>query len=187
MHPHWYSASPDVQRKLISLFILSLGPKSPTTTLLTSPTSPSLIFETELNYTRSPHDIAGVLRWGIRHLQLDGASFGKEAVPSEWAWYQRFASFERQAKYPPTAFSQSLAPSLPPAHLQLLAALLDIISSLAAHAEATGASGSKLAKLFGLWLVSAERAKASEDWAEFYSRWEQAGRVLEHLFLAHIR
>jgi hypothetical protein len=187
MHPHWYSASPEVQRKLIQLFILSLGLKNPTTTLSPSPTSPSLIFETELNYTRSPHDIAGVLRWAIRHLQLDGPSFGQTSDSSEWAWYQSFASSERQADYPPAAFSKFLTPSLPPAHLQLLIALLNIISSLAAHAETTGMSGSKLAKLFGLWLVSAERAKASKDWAEFYKRWERAGRILEHLFLVHLR
>ena len=187
MHPHWYSASPEVQRKLISLFILSLGPKNPSTTLSPSPTAPSVLFETELNYTRSPHDIAAVLRWGIRHLKLEGTSFGKESVPSEWMWYRSFAIAEQQANYPPTAFSKSLIPSLPPTHAQLLLALLDTISSLAAHAEATGTSGSKLAKLFGLWLVSAERVKASENWTEFYQRWERAGRILEHLFLAHVR
>lgn len=189
MHPHWYSTSPEVQRKLISLFILSLGPKSPITTLSPSSTSPSLIFESELKYTRSPHDIAAVLRWGLRHLLLEGSSFGSSNAvsSSEWAWYQSFASAEREDHYPPTAFSKSLVPTIPPAHLQLLMAMLDIISSLAAHAEATGSSGSKLVKLFGLWLLSAERAQASENWSEFYKRWERAGRVFEHVFLAHVR
>ena len=188
MHPHWYSASPEIQRKLISLFILSLGPKSPITTLSPTPTSPSAIFETELNYTRDPHDIAGVLRWGVRHLRLEGSSFGKDASSSsEYSWYRSFATSERDANYPPKAFSQSLVPLLPAAHLPLLTALLDIMSSLAAHGEAIGTSGSKLSKLFGLWLVSAERARSSETWTEFYKRWEQAGRIFEHLFLAYIR
>lgn len=187
MHPHWYSASPEIQRKLISLFILSLGPKSPITTLSPTPASPSAIFETELSYTRDPHDIASVLRWGVRHLQLDGSSFGKDASPSEWSWYTRFATTERDSNYPPRAFSQSLVPLLPPAHLQLLTALLDIMSSFAAHGEAIGTSASKLSKLFGLWMVTAERAKASENWSQFYKRWEQAGRIFEHLFLAYIR
>lgn len=188
MHPHWYSASPEVQRKLISLFILSLGPKSPITTLSPTSTSPSLMFETELNYTRDPHNVAAVLRWGLRHLRLEGPSFGSgNSTSSEWAWYLNFATSERDAGYPPTAFSKSLIPLLPPAHLQLLTAILDTMSSLAAHAEATGTSGSKLAKLFGLWLLAAERVESSEDWSAFYKRWEGAGRILEHLFLAHVR
>ncbi|KIP06575.1 hypothetical protein PHLGIDRAFT_452814 [Phlebiopsis gigantea 11061_1 CR5-6] len=188
MHPHWYSASPEVQRKLVSLFILSFGPKSPISTLSPAPSSPQLVFENELNYTRDPHDIASVLRWGLRHLRLEGSSFGKDSTtPSEWAWYVNFATAEREGGYPSTAFSKSLIPLLPPAHSQLLAALFDTMSSLAAHAETTGTSGSKLAKLFGLWLLSTERVKSSEDWAAFYRRWERAGRVLEHLFLAHIR
>lgn len=189
MHPHWYAASPDVQRKLISLFVLSTGGGStPVSTLSPSPTSTSALFETELNYTRSPHDVAAVLRWGIRHLKLEGSSFGKDASDSsEWGWYTTFATSEREAEFPSAAFSKTLVPLLPPAHLQLLTTTLDIIGSLAAHAEKTGTSGSKLVRLFGLWLISAQRARKDEDWAEFYKRWVSAGKVLEHLFLAHVR
>ncbi|PSR71622.1 hypothetical protein PHLCEN_2v12475 [Hermanssonia centrifuga] len=191
MHPHWYSSSPDVQRKLVSLFILSLASKtqSPITTLSPTPASLSQVFSSELEYTRSSHDIAAVLRWALRHLRLEGSSFGsaKDAGESEWAWYKTFTQAERDATYPPDAFSKKLVPLLPPAHLQLLTVSLDIISSLAAHAEGTGTSGSKLSMLFGLWLVAAQRTKVGEEWAEFYKRWERAGRVLEHLFLAHLR
>lgn len=188
MHPHWHSSSADSQRKLISHFILSLGPKSPITTLSPTPTSPSNIFEAELTYSRSLHDVASVLRWGIRHLQLEGSSFGnQDSAASEWAWYSTFSTSERDKDYPTTAFSQALMPLLPPSHSQLLSAMLDIISSLAAHAEANGASGSKLAKLFGIWLLSVERARQDEDWTQFYKRWERAGRICEHLFLAHVR
>lgn len=188
MHPHWYAASPEVQRKLVSLFIISLDSKmrSPVTTLSPIPTSPSTLFSTELEYTRSPHDVAAVLRWAIRHVRLEGSSFGSKGQ-GEWGWYVDFATRERESGYPPNAFSQILVPQLPPAHLQLLTATLDIIASLAAHAETTGASGSKLAKLFGLWLLAQPRNKANEDWQEFYTRWEQSGRILEHLFLAHVR
>src|SRR6266404_1129846 len=74
MHPHWHSASPEVQHRLVSLYILSLASRG--TNLTASPTTPTpATFETELHYTRSPHDIAAVLRWGLRHLKLDGASF----------------------------------------------------------------------------------------------------------------
>lgn len=182
MHPHWYSASPDVQRKLISLFILSLTPRSPITTLSPTPTSPAM-FNTELEYTRSPHDIAAVLRWALRHVRLEGDSFG--GTPGQWDWYSTFLDTERARSYPPSAFSEFL--KLPPAHHQLLVATLEIVSSLAAHSEHNGISGSKLSKSFGLWLLTTKRAEEGEDWAAFYARWERAGRVLEHLFLAYIR
>ncbi|KAI0776683.1 hypothetical protein BD413DRAFT_645259, partial [Trametes elegans] len=93
----------------------------------------------------------------------------------------------RAASFPLTAFSDALVPQLPPSHLQLLIATLDIVSSLAAHSEVNGISGSKLSKFFGLWLLSTKRSEQSDDWSSFYSRWERAGRILEHLFLAHIR
>ncbi|KAL7278502.1 hypothetical protein ACG7TL_007501 [Trametes sanguinea] len=185
MHPFWYSASPEVQRKLISLFILSLGPKSPITTLSPSPTAALSTFDTELEYTRSPHDIAAVLRWALRHLRLEGESFGRSE--GQWKWYQTFAETERASSYPMNAFSDALVPQLPPSHLQLLIATLDIVSSLAAHSEHNGISGSKLSKFFGLWLLTTKRSEQDDDWSSFYSRWERAGRILEHLFLAHIR
>ncbi|OJT04901.1 Zonadhesin [Trametes pubescens] len=185
MHPFWYSASPEVQRKLISLFILSLAPKSPITTLSPSPTSALSTFDTELVYTRSPHDIAAVLRWALRHLRLEGESFGR--VDEQWKWYQTFSEAERTSSFATNAFSNALAPQLAPSHLQLLIATLDIVSSLAAHSEHNGISGSKLTKFFGLWLLTAQRSEQNDDWASFYARWERAGRILEHLFLAHIR
>lgn len=185
MHPFWYSASPEVQRKLISLYILSLAPKSPITTLSPSPTAAVSNFNSELEYTRSPHDIAAVLRWGLRHLRLDGDSFGRTA--GQWNWYQTFAEAERNSSFPSGAFTDALVPQIPPSHHQLLVATLDIVSSLASHSEHNGISGSKLSKFFGLWLLSAIRSEDGDDWPAFYSRWERAGRILEHLFLAHIR
>ncbi|EIM84319.1 uncharacterized protein STEHIDRAFT_29298, partial [Stereum hirsutum FP-91666 SS1] len=93
----------------------------------------------------------------------------------------------RSSNYPPTAFSQSLVPLLPEDHAELLVALLDVISSLAAHGEANGSSGARLSMIIGLWLVAASRSESRDGWASFYERWEKAGRVLEHLFLARIR
>ena len=185
MHPHWYSASPEVQRRLISLYILSLAPTVPSdATSPTSPTAPAT-FEYELQYTCSPHDSAAILRWGLRHLKLDGDSFGKES--GDWTWYNTFAEAERTSSYPPDAFSKFLIPQLPTAHIELLLATLDIISSLSARSEANGSSGSKLSKFFGLWLLTCGDSTESDNWSTFYDRWDRAGRILEHLFLARIR
>jgi len=178
MHPHWHSASPDIQRRLISLFIQSLS------TTKENPPAPTP-FESELKSTRSPHDVAAVLRWGLRHLKLDGSSFGKDSA--EWLWYQTFSTMERSADYPPQAFSEQLVPLLPKPHLDLLLATLEIESSLAAHAEHNSISGSKLSKFLGLWLLTASRSEVGDDWDAFYARWERAGRILEHLFLCRIR
>lgn len=186
MHPHWYSTSPDLQRRLISLFILSLAPKSPITTLSPTPSSPQIIFNTELEYTRSPHDIAAVLRWALRHVRLEGDSFGGPNT-NPWQWYTAFHETEREKHHPPSAFSEILVPQLPPAHLQLLVSTLELVSSLAAHSERNGISGSKLTKFIGLWLLAAQRTEDGDDWASFYARWERAGRILEHIFLAQIR
>ncbi|KAK0216541.1 hypothetical protein EDD85DRAFT_435586 [Armillaria nabsnona] len=182
MHPHWYSANPQVQKRLISLFIHSLAPKSPITTLSPTLSSPTSAFESEITSTRSPHDVAAVLRWGLRHFQLDGNSFGKDQ-----AWYKNFFNAESSSQYPLTAFEDGLVPQLPPAHLELLTATLDLFSSLAAHAEANSTSGSKVSKLLGLWLLDVARAEPSDTWSSFYARWERAGRMMEHIFLSNIR
>jgi hypothetical protein len=185
MHPHWHSASPEMQHRLISLYLLSSASTSPGAT--TSPTSPvaPAAFDFELRHARSPHDVAAVLRWGLRHLKLDGVSFGKEA--GDWTWYNTFAEAERTDSYPPDAFSKYLIPQLPSAHTELLLATLDIISSLAAHCESNGSSGSKLSRFFGLWLLTCEHSVEDLEWSAFYERWDRAGRILEHLFLARIR
>ena len=62
MHAHWYSASLDTQKKLISLYVISLSPPISSASMSA--------FENELSYARSPHDVAAVLRWGLRHLPI---------------------------------------------------------------------------------------------------------------------
>ncbi|KAF9791879.1 hypothetical protein BJ322DRAFT_983661, partial [Thelephora terrestris] len=185
MRPHWHSASPQLQRKLITLFILTLAQKSPETTLAPS-TSPLAAFNSELEYARSVHDVAAVFRWALRHLKLSGTSFGPSSS-DEWSWYHNFREAERKADYDPRAFTTKLIPAISPTHTMILLPTFDIISSLAAHAEANGYSGSKLAKYFGFWLLSARRAEGTEDWNSLYTRWEVSGRMLEHLFLSWLR
>jgi hypothetical protein len=175
MHPHWHSSSYPVQRKLISLYLNSLSASS-SSVLGNS-------FESELGYTHDPHDVASVLRWALRHFRpSDAVAFGGD---DSYNWYTNFAKAERDAGYPEHVYSQKLV--IPAAHAELLATLLDFVSSVAAHAEANGISGSKLSKLIGLWLLGSKGSSIPEDWRTFYDVWEKAGRILEHLFLARIR
>lgn len=172
MHPHWHSSSPDAQRKLLSLFLNSLHPTSTVTT--------STRFDSELEYTRDPHDVASVLRWAVRHFSTHDGQFGGNSQ-----WYTSFAQSERTDGYPEHAFTTNL--NLPKEHREVLMAVLDVTTSIAARAEANGISGSKLSKLLGLWLLEDRRAREVLLWTPFYEQWERAGRVLEHLFLARIR
>lgn len=177
MHPHWHSASPDTQRRLISLFLHSLTSNDP---VLTSAATAS--FLSELDLVRSPHDVAAVLRWGVRHLELERTSFGEGDD-----WYKKFHDSERESNFPRRSYTQQLAPLVRNPHFELLTALLDTVSSLAAHAESNGISGSKMTKFIGLWLLTAQRASRDDDWTTFYDRWDKFGRMLEHIFLAYIR
>ena len=180
MTPHWYSASPNSQRALISKFLKSLDAQNPAVNSPLSPPAPT--FEDEVNFTLSIHDVAAVLRWGLRHLQIEGDSFGRDG-----GWYNAFVDAEAADDYPPRAFSEKLAPLLPASHFDLLVATLEIFSSLAGFSESNSTSGSKLSKIFGLWLLDARRVEDKDDWRTFYVRWERTGRMLEHLFLARIR
>ncbi|KZT37184.1 hypothetical protein SISSUDRAFT_988105, partial [Sistotremastrum suecicum HHB10207 ss-3] len=140
-------------------------------------------FQSEIQYSRTPHDVASVLRWGLRHLTLSGKPFGNSA--DEWGWYQSFSKSERTSSFPKRAYSDILTSLIPSNHAHLLKCFLDLATSLAAHSEANGISGSKLSKTLGWWLLS-NRSQGS-NWATFYDEWETAGRVLEHILLAHIR
>ena len=176
MHPHWHSASIDVQRKLISLYILSLTP-SPSNAAQSA-------FDSELTYARDPHDLATVLRWGLRHLKLEGSAFGKD---SDATWYEAFARAERQNSFPPKAYNDILLPLLPPAHLELLNTIVNLMSTLASHSMSNGVSGSKMSMLFGYALLTGNKLEATDDLMAFYDAWDRAGRMLEHIFLSHIR
>ena len=184
MRPHWF-ASPrqqEVQLQLINRFLQTLSGSS-SNGVGTSSTSSRVTFESELRYTSDPHDVAAVLRWGLRHLQLDGNSFGSSTSTD---WYRSFADSERSESYPLKAFDDILVPLLPVSHTQLLRATLDLVSSLAAHSEENGISGNKLSKVLGWWILSSRNVQAL-GWREFYTQWEAAARQFEHIFLAYIR
>lgn len=174
-----------MQRKLVSLFIQSLESKTPVTVLVPTPTAVLAAFESELNYVRDLHDVGAVFRWGLRHLELEGNSFGKDST--DLAWYDAFSQSERDMSFPPKAFMELLLPQLPASHAELLQTMLDIITSLAAHAEMNSSSGSKLAMLFGLYLLSGGLVGPIENWKAFYDKWDRSGQALEHIYLSYIR
>ena len=109
IHTRRHSASPDVQRRLNSFPMLSLS------------SSP---FASEDKSAWSSHDVAAVLRWGLRHLNLEGNTFRTNE-----GWCKLFFDEECAADYPIGAFMDKLVPKLPKAHLELLAATLKILTT----------------------------------------------------------
>lgn len=95
-------------------------------------------FEDQLKYA-SPHDVAELFKWAIRHFNLGAPSFGTSS--DEYGWYKNFAESEQAAGYPPDAYTTILGPLLPANHLELLNAIFNFASSVASYAEVNGVSG----------------------------------------------
>ncbi len=176
-HPHWLSASPGSQRKLIARFILALKSKN------------FARFEADLR-DASPQDVATVLKWGLRHFTIEKNSFGigNGTNPGEdqWAWYHGFAEKERVASFPMNSFSSVLLPLLPNSHAVLLKNLMELFASIAAHADGNGMFNTKLSKVLSWWIIS-NRTWAGTGFGSFYVEWDRAARILEHVFLAYVR
>ncbi|KAG8929292.1 hypothetical protein FRC02_005780 [Tulasnella sp. 418] len=194
--PYWHSSSPEIQSMLTDLFISTL---SNTETSVSSDQKESENrFRAELRDTRSMHDVAAVLKWGLRHLNLGSQSFGlKHSDEDQFLWYKEFVESEKGAEYPMDAYTTLLVPLLPEDNAELLRATLDLVCSVAAHSDEVAISGSKLSKMIGWWLLSNRKIYPSGGtqgakndpyvWALFYDQWEKSARIMEHLFLAFIR
>jgi hypothetical protein len=102
------------------------------------PSSALETFDHELQRA-SPHDVAEVFKWSIRHFRLEAASFGTSS--DEYGWYKNFADAERTASFPADAYTTILGPLLPSGHLELLNAIFSFASSVASYAETNGVSG----------------------------------------------
>ncbi|KZO97491.1 hypothetical protein CALVIDRAFT_597418 [Calocera viscosa TUFC12733] len=186
--PHWHSESALVQQTLLSLYISSLEPNNATAV---GPPSPAEAFLTELRYTSDPHDVTAIIKWGLRHLYLENSAFGQtdtsgSLADSDWSWYRDFSVGERQAGYPPSAFTSILLPRLAPNHAALLGGLMDLISSVASHVAQNAMSGSRLSKALAYWVI-ARRPAHLTNFAALYEHWDTASRIMEHLFLAFVR
>ncbi|KAG8833495.1 hypothetical protein FRC17_010607 [Serendipita sp. 399] len=182
----WYAQSAEKQRRLLVAFLQTLTGDSAEAKDKDAEPKPNPAVETFEAYlaSASPHDVAEVFKWALRHFKLEGSSFGNST--DEYGWYRTFAESEKSASYPPEAYSSILPPLLPSEHQQLLDALFGFASSLASYAEINGVSGSKFTRLIGWWLLSGRR-EPSNGLVEFIQDWDTAARILEHLFLAYIR
>ncbi|KZT58148.1 hypothetical protein CALCODRAFT_255744 [Calocera cornea HHB12733] len=186
--PHWHSENAFIQQTLLSLYVSSLGAGKAT---VIGPPSPAEAFNAELRYTSDPHDVTSIIKWGLRHLDIEGGAFGQSDKSGsiggpEWTWYRDFNVAEQQAGYPSFAFTSILLPRLSPIQGALLSALLDLISSVAAHVAQNAMSGNRLSKALAYWVI-APRATRLMSFTALYEQWDTASRIMEHLFLSFVR
>jgi len=122
----------------------------------------------------------------------EGTFGGVDASSSNgWGWYVKFAEAERMSSFPTDAFSKQLLPLLPPSHANLLKDLLDLLSSVAAHAQGNGMFNTKLCKVLAWWVVCSRKwgvqDESKDTWTDFYDAWDRCSRILEHIMLAYLR
>lgn len=171
MHPHWHAASSSHQQRLISLFF-----SGPTT-------GEAIKFEQEINASKV-HDVAAVLRWGLRHLQLQSTK----------VWYDSFVKAEQDAGFPLDAFSTLLPPLLEAqGYYELLRETLGLLGSLVAHAERNGVGGARVARGVGGLALGSSLSTISlslpqaQAFTKAYENWDNSAQMAERLFLASLR
>jgi hypothetical protein len=121
----------------------------------------------------------------------EGTFGGADTSSNGWGWYVKFAESERMSSFPTDAFSKQLLPLLPPSHANLLKDLLDLLSSVAAHAQGNGMFNTKLCKVLAWWVVCSRKwavqDESKDTWTDFYDAWDRCSRILEHIMLAYLR
>ncbi|BGP12621.1 hypothetical protein JCM10213_008758 [Rhodosporidiobolus nylandii] len=128
----------------------------------------------------SPLSVGAFLKWGLGRLVNDRGARGFVS----WDLYSDFKTAERATGYQPKSCTVHLISRLSAANGRLLAALLSLFSSLAAHAPANGMPPRKLAALFSPYVFGLADDRTFD---ETYEEWQRATDAFEHIILAFIR
>lgn len=138
----------------------------------------------ELRYA-SPHDIASVMKWGLRHMRMRTSDFSSKDTDE---WYDVFVAAERESGYHARAIADLLHPKLPQATAELLSEVLDLMASVAAHASSNHMPASALCRMLGFWILGRIGvAHPPPTVSELVDAVNKAAAMAEHLLLAHIR
>lgn len=181
--PHGVPSSLKAQQTLLVLFLRlrqpSLFPPPPPTSSLTlTPPTPAYLFETELKYISSVHDLASCVRFAICHLVPH-----KERAE----WYASFAMWEVERAFEPNVWVQM--GGMNESVLKLMSVVEELLMGAAARIDKTGVGAAGLSKLVGFWLLR-DGTEANEGGGEVIDLvrvFERLGRKMEHATLAYIR
>ncbi|GAA6047802.1 hypothetical protein JCM3770_004650 [Rhodotorula araucariae] len=127
-----------------------------------------------------PLSVGAFLKWGLARLINER---GRRGFVS-WDSYDGFRSAERAGNYPSKACSLHLISRLSASNGRLLANLMSLFSSVAAHSAANGMPPRKLASLFSPYVFGLADDRSFD---ETYQEWQRASDALEHVLLSFIR
>jgi len=133
--------------------------------------------------TTHPADLAENLKFISRRQAVAPVDSGLVAL--DVGLYTSFLRAEQLAGFPPDSYDQLFVPRITPDVKAYLDNVFRIWAAIAAHANANELTGGKLCRFLGWWIWG-QRAKA-DDWRTLYEGWVDAGRRIEHIFLAWIR
>ncbi|BGO95255.1 hypothetical protein NBRC10512_002595 [Rhodotorula toruloides] len=143
-------------------------------------------FKEELRYA-NVHDVAAVLRWGLRHFSSSPSFSGSPTPSVDWytSFLRRSSSFS--PSHPPHSFSAFLLPSLPPASQALLLSTLTLLQAVAANAQHNAMTARRLCRSFGIYLFGMSPSSGSSSFDDLYNAWREAGDALEGCLKAFLR
>lgn len=181
--PHRLPSSLVNQQTLVLLFLRVhqpniFPPAAPTSSLTLTPPTPAYLFETELKYSSSVHDLASSIRFAIRRL-----SPSKERTE----WYQSFATWEVERNFEPNVWVQ--IGGMNEEVRKLMVVVEELLMTVAALVDRTGVSAAKLTRLLGFWILRDGTEIRGDDGEvlDVLRVFETLGRRMEHLTLAYIR
>jgi hypothetical protein len=185
------------QHNMLATFVLALKPESrlsfqafiSRSHLLTASNahaSWSDRLTTCIGSTKNPVDIAETLKFILRRVDASPTSTPPLAPLLGSESYMAFSQDERVAGYPMDAYSTLFLSRLSPEIGPYFDEMFEVWAAIAVRGEENHMTGEKLCFLLGWWSWEHGKEKG-EGWEAFYEEWRQAGRRMEHLFLAWIR
>ncbi|GAA5846946.1 hypothetical protein JCM3766R1_004024 [Sporobolomyces carnicolor] len=136
-------------------------------------------WETDLEFA-APLAIGAFMKWALARLvnNQNGRGF------VSWDAYREFKTAEKTRGYQPKSCTMHLIARMSTSNARLLASLLSLFSSIAAHSAHNGMPPRRLASLFSPYIFGLADDHTFDD---TYDEWQRATDATEHLILAYIR
>ena len=195
--PFRMAESIEQQERLVELFLLYVEPKTYEGVFALSEAPSSALFQDTLGRPNAEaefrkklsyaniYDVVAFLKWGLRRLTLQPDDLGSV---DQYTWYDMFVEKEKAAGYPAQAYSELLLPTMQQDTRSLFDAILELMSTVAAHNVANAMSASRICRALGFWLVGRlGNDHPPHDLSSVIKAWERSNQVMEHLLMAYVR
>ncbi|GAA6014815.1 hypothetical protein JCM11491_002126 [Sporobolomyces phaffii] len=136
-------------------------------------------WETDLEFA-TPLSVGAFLKWGLARLVNNQGGRGFVT----WDSYREFKSAEKTRGFHPKSCTMNLIARLNTSNGRLLASLLSLFSSIAAHSGKNGMPPRRLASLFSPYIFG---LADDQTFDATYIEWQKATDATEHIILSFIR